>query len=135
MHSNFAFIESLTDTKGSITDTQFDLSTDDYGRSKYYYHLFKTDMGTADYEEFVAAVYSFRSSMWMGETLNFMWLDDYREIGEAKQELKKRESEYTVYKDLMYVNNNFKLFIIAFLMLYLQHLLCHLECEREAMLG
>lgn len=45
--------------------------------------------------------------MWDGGSpseavLNFRWLDDYREIGEVKQELKKRESEYIVYKDIVY---------------------------------
>lgn len=94
------------DTKGSITEQQFDLSTDDDRPSKYYYHPIKTDMGTVDYEEFVANIYSCKSSMWIAEMpqermLNFRWLDDYREIGEVKQELKKRESQYIVYKDII----------------------------------
>ncbi|KAH8387640.1 hypothetical protein KR093_008475, partial [Drosophila rubida] len=94
------------DDKSSITKQQFDLSTDDEKSTKYYYHPLKTDMESADYEEFVAEVYSCQSSMWSGEipaerVLNFRWLDDYREIGEVKQELKKRESQYIVYKDII----------------------------------
>ncbi|KAL7744753.1 hypothetical protein ACLKA6_007055 [Drosophila palustris] len=94
------------DTKGSITEQQFDLSTDDDRPSKYYYHPIKTDITSVDYEEFVARVYSCKSSMWIAEMpvermLNFRWLDDYREIGEVKQELKKRESQYIVYKDII----------------------------------
>ncbi|XP_034475474.1 type II inositol 1,4,5-trisphosphate 5-phosphatase [Drosophila innubila] len=89
------------DTKGSITEQQFDLSTDDDGPIKYYYHTFKTDIESVDYEQFVAEVYSCKSLMWTAETLNFMWLDDYREIGDRKQELKKRLHQCIVYKDLI----------------------------------
>ncbi|KAH8416598.1 hypothetical protein KR222_010611, partial [Zaprionus bogoriensis] len=94
------------DTKGSITEQQFDLSTDDDRPSKYYYYPTKTDMATVDYEEFVGEVYSCKNCMWSAELpgeamLNFKWLDDYREIGEVKQELKKRESQYIIYKDII----------------------------------
>ncbi|XP_034099377.1 type II inositol 1,4,5-trisphosphate 5-phosphatase [Drosophila albomicans] len=93
------------DAKSSITQQQFDLSTDDERPIKYYYHPIKTDMESVDYEEFVAHIYSCKKSMSSAETheekvLNFRWLDDYREIGEVKQELKKRESQYIVYRDI-----------------------------------
>lgn len=82
--------------------------TDDDRPCKYYYHPIKTDMTAVDYDEFVAKVISCQKSMWNAELPpekmpNHRWLDDYREIGEVKQELKKRESQYIVYKDIMYV--------------------------------
>lgn len=52
----------------------------------------------------MAKVISFKSTMAQHDpetVLNFRWLNDYRQIGEVKQELKKRESEYIVYKDIM----------------------------------
>ncbi|ALC49830.1 Ocrl, partial [Drosophila busckii] len=95
-----------TDAKGSISALQFDLSTDGDTPSKYFYHPMKTDPDAADFEDFYANVVSCKTSMWEGELipetiLNFKWLDDYREIGEVKQELKKRESQYIVYKDII----------------------------------
>ena len=32
-------------------------------------------------------------------TLSFAWINDYRQIGEVKQEMKRRENEYIKYKD------------------------------------
>jgi len=81
------------------------LSTDDDGPSKYYYHPFKTDMQSVDYEIFVAEVYSCKSSMWTADTLNFTWLEDYRVIDDRKLELKRRLNQCINYKDLMYVSN------------------------------
>lgn len=108
VHSNFAYVVSFTDTKGSISEQQFDLSTDDDRPSKYYYHPIRTDLSAVDFNEFCAKINSCKKAMWEAElpsetTLNFRWLDDYREIGEVKQELKKRQSQYIVYKDIMYV--------------------------------
>ncbi|XP_030566792.1 type II inositol 1,4,5-trisphosphate 5-phosphatase isoform X1 [Drosophila novamexicana] len=95
-----------TDTKGSISEQQFDLSTDDDRPSKYYYHPIRTDLSAVDFNEFCAKINSCKKAMWEAElpsetTLNFRWLDDYREIGEVKQELKKRQSQYIVYKDII----------------------------------
>lgn len=61
-------------------------------------------MTAVDYAEFVAKVYACQHAELPSDTMsNHKWLDDYREIGEVKQELKKRESQYIVYKDIMYV--------------------------------
>ncbi|XP_032594112.1 type II inositol 1,4,5-trisphosphate 5-phosphatase [Drosophila grimshawi] len=92
-----------TETTGIVTN-QFNLSTDNDRPSKYYYHPIRTEMESVDFNEFYAKINSYKSSMWNADmpsetTLNFRWLDDYREIGEVKQELKKRESQYIVYKD------------------------------------
>lgn len=62
-------------------------------------------MTAVDYAEFVAKVYACQHAELPSDTMsNHKWLDDYREIGEVKQELKKRESQYIVYKDIMYVH-------------------------------
>lgn len=41
------------------------------------------------------------SSMSDLSSLSYSWLNDYRQIGEVKQELKRRENEYIKYKDFM----------------------------------
>ncbi|XP_023035334.1 type II inositol 1,4,5-trisphosphate 5-phosphatase [Drosophila willistoni] len=100
----FALNESFQlrqgDGKGSITTMQFDLSTAEDRPIKYYYYPLKSQ----EYEEFVAKVISCKNSMYKCDpeaVLNFSWLNDYRQIGEVKQELKKREAEYIVYKDII----------------------------------
>ncbi|BFG01106.1 type II inositol 1-4-5-trisphosphate 5-phosphatase [Drosophila madeirensis] len=99
----FAIDESFQlrqECKGSITAYQFDLSTAEDGPIKYYFYPSES----ASYDEFVAKVISCKSSMAQSDpetVLNFRWLNDYRQIGEVKQELKKRESEYIVYKDII----------------------------------
>lgn len=75
------------------------MSTAEDGPFKYYYYPSES----ANYEDFMAKIFSCKSSMaeYDPETvLNFRWLNDYRQIGEVKQELKKRESEYIVYEDV-----------------------------------
>ncbi|KAH8259069.1 hypothetical protein KR038_005793 [Drosophila bunnanda] len=87
------------DYQGSINTQQFDLSTAEDGPVKYYY--FPSE--TSNYEEFHARIISCKTSMAQYDpeaVLNFRWLNDYRQIGEVKQELKKRESEYIVYEDV-----------------------------------
>ncbi|XP_023179530.1 type II inositol 1,4,5-trisphosphate 5-phosphatase isoform X2 [Drosophila hydei] len=95
-----------TDNKGSKTEQQFELCTDDDRPSQYCYHPIRTELGSDEFNEFCAEIDSCKRTMWDGGSpseavLNFRWLDDYREIGEVKQELKKRESEYIVYKDIV----------------------------------
>nr|XP_016939364.1 type II inositol 1,4,5-trisphosphate 5-phosphatase [Drosophila suzukii] len=88
------------DSKSSITTQQFDLCTAEDGPIKFYYYATEGE----HYEEFVAKVISCKSTMAQNDpetVLNFRWLNDYRQIGEVKQELKKRESEYIVYKDII----------------------------------
>lgn len=97
---HISFSKFFADSKSSITTQQFDLSTAEDGPIKYYYYATESH----HYEEFVAKVISFKSTMAQHDpetVLNFRWLNDYRQIGEVKQELKKRESEYIVYKDIM----------------------------------
>lgn len=91
------------------------MSTDDDRPTKYYYHPIKTDIAAADYNEFLGEVVSCKNVIWTAdlpsETMtNHRWLDDYREIGEVKQELKKRESQYIVYKEIMYVYSRINFF-------------------------
>ncbi|TDG42358.1 hypothetical protein AWZ03_011212 [Drosophila navojoa] len=100
-----ASFKLTTDSKAPKTE-QFDLCTDDDRPTKYYYYSMRTDPAAVDFNEFCAKVNSCKKTMWDAElpseaALNFRWLDDYREIGEVKHELKKRESEYIIYKDII----------------------------------
>ncbi|KAH8276379.1 hypothetical protein KR026_009108 [Drosophila bipectinata] len=86
------------DDKSSIAAQQFDLFSGEEGPIKYYYYPSET----ANFEEFYAKVVNCQALMTanhLDTVLNFRWLNDYRQIGEVKQELKKRESEYMIYQD------------------------------------
>lgn len=87
-----------TDDTSSIAAQQFDLFSGEEGPIKYYYYPSET----AKFEEFYATVVNCQALMTashLDTVLNFRWLNDYRQIGEVKQELKKRESEYMIYQD------------------------------------
>ncbi|KAH8294451.1 hypothetical protein KR018_006750 [Drosophila ironensis] len=95
------FFQLRQDSKSPISSQQFDLVTGEEGPIKYFYYPAES----ANYGEFFAHVASCKtlvSSSQPDTVLNFRWLNDYRQIGEVKQELKKRESEYIVYKPVMY---------------------------------
>lgn len=86
------------DDTSSIAAQQFDLFSGEEGPIKYYYYPSET----AKFEEFYATVVNCQALMTaihLDTVLNFRWLNDYRQIGEVKQELKKRESEYMIYQD------------------------------------
>lgn len=99
-----------SDKKGSISQLQFDLKTADETAVKYFYYPIITAEGASDFETFHAQIISAKFSMTHSTAatesiLSYSWLNDYRQIGEVKQELKRRENEYIVFKDFMYVSN------------------------------
>ncbi|XP_036318509.1 type II inositol 1,4,5-trisphosphate 5-phosphatase-like [Rhagoletis pomonella] len=103
----FALNESFqfgSDKKGSISQLQFDISTADESAVKYFYYPIISTDGASDFETFHAQVVSAKfsmthSTMTTDSVLSYSWLNDYRQIGEVKQELKRRENEYIVFKD------------------------------------
>lgn len=104
-----------SDKKGSISQLQFDLKTADETAVKYFYYPIISAEGASDFETFHAQIISAKFSMTHSTVaaesiLSYSWLNDYRQIGEVKQELKRRENEYIVFKEFMYVfTHSFKL--------------------------
>nr|XP_014085642.1 type II inositol 1,4,5-trisphosphate 5-phosphatase [Bactrocera oleae] len=95
-----------SDKKGSISQLQFDLKTADETAVKYFYYPIITAEGASDFETFHAQIISAKFSMTHSTAatesiLSYSWLNDYRQIGEVKQELKRRENEYIVFKDFI----------------------------------
>ncbi|KAI9590492.1 inositol polyphosphate 5-phosphatase OCRL isoform X1 [Glossina fuscipes] len=111
--------EMGNDKKGSISQLQFTLKTAEEPVVKYYYYPVISAEGASDFDTFHAQVISAKMSMLHTPSLglndvtalNFSWINDYRQIGEVKQELKRRENEYiklndfTVYCATWNVNN------------------------------
>lgn len=91
------------DKKGSISQLQFTLKNADETPTKYFYYPNITDEDASDFNTFQAQVISAKMSMVHTtndmNTLSFAWINDYRQIGEVKQEMKRRENEYIKYKD------------------------------------
>lgn len=95
------------DKKTSISQLQFTLRNADEQGVKYYYYPLLSDDDAVDFDTFQAQVLSAKMSMVLTPTLqtnesnslSFAWINDYRQIGEVKQEMKRRESEYIKYKD------------------------------------
>ncbi|XP_053949552.1 type II inositol 1,4,5-trisphosphate 5-phosphatase [Anastrepha ludens] len=95
-----------SDRKGSISQLQFDISTADEPAVKYFYYPIISAEGASDFETFHAQIISAKFSMSHSRVatdsvLSYSWLNDYRQIGEVKQELKRRENEYIVFKDFI----------------------------------
>ncbi|XP_004529466.1 type II inositol 1,4,5-trisphosphate 5-phosphatase [Ceratitis capitata] len=95
-----------SDKKGSISQLQFDLKTADESAVKYFYYPIISAEGASDFETFHAQIISAKFSMTHSSAttdsiLSYSWLNDYRQIGEVKQELKRRENEYIVFKDFI----------------------------------
>ncbi|XP_037812970.1 type II inositol 1,4,5-trisphosphate 5-phosphatase [Lucilia sericata] len=91
------------DKKGSISQLQFTLRNADETPAKYYYYPIITNEDASDFNTFQAQIISAKMSMLHTtnemNTLSFAWINDYRQIGEVKQEMKRRENEYIKYKD------------------------------------
>ncbi|XP_059223938.1 type II inositol 1,4,5-trisphosphate 5-phosphatase [Stomoxys calcitrans] len=94
------------DKKGSISQLQFTIKCSDEQAVKYFYCPLVSDEEGVDFDTFQAQVLSAKMSMvhtpaLQNETnsLSFAWVNDYRQIGEVKQEMKRRENEYIKYKD------------------------------------
>uniref|UniRef100_A0A1I8QBZ0 Inositol polyphosphate-related phosphatase domain-containing protein n=1 Tax=Stomoxys calcitrans TaxID=35570 RepID=A0A1I8QBZ0_STOCA len=92
--------------KGSISQLQFTIKCSDEQAVKYFYFPLVSDEEGVDFDTFQAQVLSAKMSMvhtpaLQNETnsLSFAWVNDYRQIGEVKQEMKRRENEYIKYKD------------------------------------
>ncbi|XP_061397193.1 type II inositol 1,4,5-trisphosphate 5-phosphatase-like [Musca vetustissima] len=91
------------DRKGSISQLQFTLKCSDEAPVKYFYYPLSSDNDVVDFDTFQAQVTSAKMSMVLtpseSKALSFAWVNDYRQIGEVKQEMKRREHEYIKYKD------------------------------------
>ncbi|XP_067640591.1 type II inositol 1,4,5-trisphosphate 5-phosphatase [Eurosta solidaginis] len=103
----FALNESFqmgSDKKGSISQLNFNLKTSGESAVKYFYYPIISADGASDFETFHAQIVSAKFSMTHSSIatesiLSYSWLNDYRQIGEVKQELKRRENEYIVFND------------------------------------
>lgn len=99
----------IVDAHNSISQLQFTLKTSDEPSVKYHYYPVMSIDSASDFDTFHAQVLSAKMSMLhtpsvsMSDisSLSYSWLNDYRQIGEVKQELKRRENEYIKYKEFM----------------------------------
>lgn len=106
-HQTYLTKAYFIDKKGSISQLQFTLKTAEEPVVKFYYYPVITAEGASDFDTFHAQVISAKMSMLHTPSLglndvtalNFSWINDYRQIGEVKQELKRRENEYIKLND------------------------------------
>ncbi|XP_037938311.1 type II inositol 1,4,5-trisphosphate 5-phosphatase [Teleopsis dalmanni] len=103
LNENF---QMSTDKKGSISELQFELCNkfSDEPPVKFFYYPIITVAGVSNFETFHAQVVNAKKSMSHSTAISesvfsFNWINDYRQIGEVKQELKRRENEYIIFKD------------------------------------
>ncbi|XP_030380694.1 type II inositol 1,4,5-trisphosphate 5-phosphatase [Scaptodrosophila lebanonensis] len=105
---NESFQILVDGNKGFKSQLKFELLTGDGKPATFYYYIMKSEKESLFFDDFYAQIVSFKMSMSDRHLspdfeLSYVWLNDYRQVGEVKQELKNRESEYTVY-------NNYKIY-------------------------